>query len=339
MSAARRDRWVPVAQVLGSVLVLVLLVRDADGERVLGALRGADLRWVGAAVAFKAGALLLHELRLWTALLPWTRAPLRPVLAIGFVSGLVNTALPLRGGDLVAMALLRAELGVPAGAAIAAVAITGFLEAALFGVFTLGVMLGGAAEWEALLGAALTRKATGTLTLAVLGAVLGATALVGVGRRLRVGGPPRPGPLALLRDSVVRTGEGLSAFGPVGVNLGLCAVQVLALVASFWALLPALGLDPPLAWLAASGVIAVGALTSVLLPPSLGAGPAAASVLVLGFFGVGEAEALGFAALSWLGNTLPPLVLGLGPLLGRLHHLGAILRGGGSPEPGRDGFL
>lgn len=328
MSEARSawDRLSPLAQVLGSIGILFLLLHDAQAERVMLYLRGCDLRWLLLSIGAKAMALILHELRLWVALTPWVRLPIRPVVSIGFVSGLVNVALPMRGGDLLAMALLKAELAVEGAAAIAAVVITGFLEAAVFGVFVLAVMLAGASEWEALLGAAATHRATGGLTLAVLASVFGSVVLVGISRRLGASGPRGPGPLALLRESVIRAGEGLSAWRPVLLNLALCAVQVLALVLSFWALLPALHLDPPLSWLAASGVIAVGAVTAVVLPPSLGAGPAAAAILVLGFFGIGEAEALGFAALSWLSNTLPPLVLGFVPLLRRFGRIGALMR-------------
>lgn len=117
-----RDAGVLLAQGVGSALILALLVRDAQGERVWEALRGCELRWLGVAVGAKALALVLHELRLWVALLPWGGAPLRPVLAIGFVSGLVNTALPMRGGDLLdwrgtCRRTSRSARGAPAPAA------------------------------------------------------------------------------------------------------------------------------------------------------------------------------------------------------------------------------
>ena len=73
-------------------------------------------------------------------------------------------------------------------------------------------------------------------------------------------------------------------------------------------------------------VIGLGSVAAVALPPSLGAGPAATSVFVLAFFGIGEADALGFAALSWLANSLPPLVLGILPLWSRIGRLSDLTR-------------
>lgn len=326
-------------QALASALVLAVLVHDADLERVRDSLAQADLAWLLLAIGLKALGLTLHEVRLWVSLLPWGRPPLLRVIPIGYVSALSNIALPVRGGDLLAAALLRRELGVPGPVALAAVAITGFLEAALFGVFVLGVIVVGASRWEELLGATATLRAMGTMTALTLGALFGTVALVMLSRRIRPGPAPIEGvrPLLLLRETVLRTGEGLGAFGPLALNVGLSALQVLLVVGSFWAVLPALGLSPPMPLLAVSGLIALGSVAAVVLPPSLGAGPAATAVMVLGFFGVAEPQALGFAALSWVANSVPPVVLGLGPLWRRLGQVRALLRAPGSadsPPPG-----
>ena len=171
-------------------------------------------------------------------------------------------------------------------------------------------------------------QAQGTLSVVLGAGVFVCVGLILASRRLGASGhaPPRAGPITLLRDSVLHAGAGLSAWGAVAVNLALAAVQVALLVLSFWALLPALGLHPPLAMLAVSGVIGLGSVAAVALPPSLGAGPAATSVFVLAFFGIGEADALGFAALSWLANSLPPLVLGIVPLWSRIGRLSDLTR-------------
>lgn len=323
---AERRGLVFALQLLASVAVLVGLLRGAELDAVIAAMGDARPEWLLVAVITKAVGLFLHELRLWVSLLPYRRAPLWPVIGIGFAAGLLNTVLPVRGGDLVAAALLRSELEVPGPQAIAAVGITGFLEAALFGVFLMGVMVLGAARWEELLGVAASDRARSTLSVLILGAVFGCVALVLVSRALRGREAGGPGPLMLLRDTVLHTGEGLSAAGPMAANICLSILQVVTVVVSFWAVLPALGLDPPLPLLAVSGVIAVSALAAVVLPPSLGAGPAASAVFVLAFFGIDEAHALSFAALSWVANSVPPLVLGLGPLLRRVGHIGAIVR-------------
>lgn len=308
--------------------MLFLLLREADPQAVWGAIQGASLPFLVLATVLKILGVSLHELRLWLALKPYKKVPLLPVFGIGYLAGLLNVVLPLRGGDLLAIGLLKRELDVPAPAALAAVGLTGFFEAAVFGVFLLGVMAFGATQWEALLGAAQTFQAMGTLTALTLGAVFGSAVLVLIARRLSAkpeAGPPKPGILSLIRESIVRTGEGLSAWGPLAANLGLAALQVVLVVASFWALLPALGLSVAYPVLATCGVIAIGAMAAIVLPPGLGAGQAAAAVFVLGFFGVSEAEAIAFTALSWVSNTVPPLVTGIVPLVGRLGRVREIL--------------
>ena len=154
-------RLTAALQVLASAAVLALLVRDAEWARVRAALADADLAWLVAATAIKAVGLSLHELRIWVSLLPFTRPPLRPVIEVGFVAGLLNGVLPVRGGDLVAVGLLKREAGVSATVALAAVAITGFGEALVFGIFLLGVLALGLSRWEEIVGAAQAGEALG----------------------------------------------------------------------------------------------------------------------------------------------------------------------------------
>ena len=325
----RSPRWKLPAQLLASALILGALLYSAEPDAVVAALKRADLRWVLAACLIKTCGLALHEIRLWVTLLAWRRTPFWHVLSIGFVSGLMNTVLPVRGGDLIAMGLLKRERDVPTPAAVAAVGITGFLEAAAFGVFVLGVVLVGASEWEQLVGAAQTAKAQGWLSLAVFGAVFGSVGLVLVGRRLRRSEPEpeRKGIVELFRETIVQAGTGLSAWGPLAANLVLAAIQVAAVVGSFWAVLTALGLDIEFPLLAVCGVIALGSVAAVVLPPTTAAGTAATAVFVLGAFGVSEADALAFTALTWVANSGPPLVVGLVPSLKRIGRMGELLRG------------
>jgi uncharacterized membrane protein YbhN (UPF0104 family) len=323
--------WKLPLQLSASVLVLALLAHDAELDAVGQALAAADLRWLFVAAFLKLAGLTLHEVRLWIAVRAFKPLPLWRVAVIGYVSGLANSVLPVRGGDLVCVGLLRQELKVPTPAAAAAVGITGFLEAAIFGLFTLGVLVFGATRWEEMLGAAQTAEAKGWLTLAVLGSVFGAVVIVMLGRRLgskpKDQGAPGPGPIQLLKDTIVSTGEGLTAWGHMLGNAGLAVVHVALVVASFWALFPALGLELDYPLIAACGVIAIGSIAAVVLPPTMAAGTAATSIFVLGFFGVTEAQALAFTALSWCSNTLPPVLTGFVPLVRRIGRIRELLRG------------
>ena len=207
------------------------------------------------------------------------------------------------------------------------------LEILAFGLFLLGVMVFGAVHFDGLLGAATAARATSAVALVALGSLVAAVGAVVIAKGLgQAPAAPGVGPLAGLRAALRAAGEHLRHSGLALTNLGLAGGQVLSLVVIFWCLLPASGATPELPLLAVSGILAVGSLASIALPPSLGAAPAAVSVFVLGFFGVGEAQALTYAALTWVVNVVPALVLGAVPLWRRIGLLGE-LRGGDDRAP------
>lgn len=332
---AKREKkgwWRVPLQLVASAAVFWVLLRDTDLSKVGAALGQAHMGWLVLAVAMKTLSLALHEVRLWITMRAYDPdIPAKPVIEIGFVSGLMNMVLPVRGGDLLAMALMKREVKVESGVAVAGVGLTAFFEAAVFGVFLLGVLLVGAAQWEELLGAASAMKAKGTLTLMTLGAVFGSAVLVVVGRKLATpegdDGPKRPGMVELVRSTLVRTSEGLTEWSSLAANVGISVIQVALVVASFWALLPALGLDVEFPIMAACGLIAMGSLASIVLPPGLAAGQAATAVFVLGFFGVSESDAIAYTALSWVANSFPPVLCGIVPTLKRIKRLPELIRG------------
>jgi uncharacterized membrane protein YbhN (UPF0104 family) len=323
--ARRSKALVPAVQALASVAVLVLLVRQAALDELSTALTQASWGWLAVACVGKTLGLTLHEVRLWVSLLPGHRRPVWAVVLIGYAAGLVNTVLPMRSGDMFAVVLLRTEQDVPAPAAISAVALTAILEAVAFGLFLLGVLVFGAAHFDELLGTASANRATGAVGLLALGSLAAAVVTVLIARRF--GEEPRepgPGLVAGLKSTLVATGDHLRRPGLALSNLALAFGQVLALLVTFWCLLPAVGIDLGLPLLAVSGILAVGSLASIALPPTMAAGPAAVSVFVLGFFGVGEAQALAYAAMSWVVNVVPALAVGAVPLWGRLGRLGEL---------------
>lgn len=307
--ASRRRAWLRVAQALASAAVLWVLLRDVD-LAALGDLWGrVAMGWLLLAVAVKAAALVLHEVRLWLALPP-PRPRLCRVLVIGFTANALNLFLPARGGDVVAIALLNRECGVPADAATVGVGVVAFLEAVIFGVFLLGVLSVGAAHWDQVIGAAARGQALRWLALLVAGAVaLWVLAVVvggAIGRESTQGER-----FGLVRRTLGLLGVLFADPGYLVRNTAVAVVQVVGHVLAFTALLPAVGIDVPMPWLAAAGVLAVASVASVVLPPSWMAGPAAASVAVLGVFGVGTATALAYAAAWWVVTHVPGVALGL----------------------------
>ena len=328
-----RRTWVALLQLLVSALVIGLLVREAEFGEVIEHLKEASLGWLVIAVVVKTCSLTLHEVRLWVSLQathkrsPWT------VLGIGYTSGLANAVLPARGGDMVAVALLRSELDVPAPAGIAAVGLTAFLEALAFAAFIIGVLLLGAPHWQSFLSglegnAPLTfDQAVGGLAAICLASIIAAVVLIKLVGRLR----PDPESLAkkglgqILRETLFHTGSSLASKRLTTINLVLAIIQVFLLVGCFRALVPAAGLSltPDLPVLAVCGVITLSAVSAVALPPAYGAGPMGAAIAVFAFFGVPSHQAVAFSALSWIANSMPVIVLGMVPMLRRIRRIGA----------------
>ena len=316
--SSRKRVALGVAQALGSLLVLALLLRDTDRAALVEVLEQAQPAWLAAALGVKVFALLLHELRLWMAFNA-PRPPLAKVTAIGLAAGVLNLVLPGRAGDVAAVALLRRECGVSLGAATAAVGVASFLEAAVFGLTLGAVLLVGASQWQALLGAAAHRDALTMVTLLTLGGIAVAVLGVLIGRRLAgaEAKPSGPGPLALIRETLRQSSDSLTTPRSLALNLLLAGVDVAATVGAFALALPAVGLDVPLPWLAASGILAISSLASVVLPPTYAAGPAAASIAVLALFGVDQAGAVAYAGAWWILSQVPAALLGLPCLPGR----------------------
>ena len=318
--------WVFPFQILASLGVIALLVGQADVTRIREELAGASIGWLLIATLIKAASLTLHEVRLWISLWPDYRRPGWPVIAIGYTSGLANAVLPARGGDIVAAALLKKEVDVPVPAALAAVGVTALLEALVFALFLLGVMIIGATQWEQLIGPEKAHQAKLLLIGCCIFALVVAGVSIAMARRKRNDTAPGKGLRALITGIMEATGSSLGAGRYVVLNLILAAVQVVLVVGCFAALLPTVGLqlEPDMPLMAVSGVIAFGALSAIVLPPSLGAGPAVAAVFVFGMFGVSENQALAFAAMSWIANTAPVVLLGFVPLWKRLKHFGSL---------------
>ena len=318
--ATPRRAWVyRLLQVGASLLVLVLLFREVDVASVKGLWPRLHLRWLALALLLKAATLLLHELRLWVSLNP-PRPPVGRVVAIGLASGCINLVLPGRAGDLAAIGMLVRECRLSTGAAAAAVGIVAFLEAAMFGLTFATALVVGSSRWLEVMGTEQwLQTLSGVTGLTLLGIVIAAASVIFTRRFVSVDGPPPPGPspLAIVRDALLQASTNLSAPLTLGINAGLALLQVIGMVAAFAMLFPAVGVSVPLPILAAAGILGMSSLAAVVLPPSFGAGPAAAAVFVLGAFGLGQADALAYSVGWWMVSQVPATLLGLPAFYGR----------------------
>lgn len=336
-----RARHAAIAlQVVASLLVLGLLLREAHPHDVGGALREVSLGWLAVAMLVKVAALSLHELRTWWLVRSASPCSLRRVMGIGFLSGLLNFVLPVRAGDVAAMVMLTREEKVPGPVAVSAVFLVALLEAAALGLFLLVIFGRGLLWWKQALGSDDTQVAVSVVALVTLGGVLLVVLLGALGRLLGRSEPesqsPAGGPLGRLRSALElglqHAGSSLGRLHALVVNGGLALLDVGLFLTTYYLLLRALQLDLGDPWFAAGSIMALSAVASLVLPPSLGAGTAASSVAALGLFGIGEPRALAYAALVWLVGNIPTVVLGLPPALRRIGSLGELLSHGSRPE-------
>lgn len=308
-----RDWLVRGLQLALSLAVLWVLARDLDQERLRVVLSEGSLGWLAVGCGVKVCTLVLHELRTWLALAP-PRPRLWSVVRIGLISGVINLVLPARAGDFAAIAMLSHDCRLPASRSTAAVGLVNFLEMAVFGVVVLVVLVAGAPRWELVMGAPAHAQALQLMTLGTLGALGGAVVLVVVARRLtdrEETEPEGPSPLRILRDTVKQAGSDLGRRRWLAVQVFLAFLQAVGMVAAFVTGFHAAGIDVELPFLAASGILAMSSVAAMVLPPSFGAGPAAASVAVLTVFGVDQTGALAYAAAYWFIANIPAVGLGI----------------------------
>jgi len=289
--------------------VLTWLARDIDRERLGTLLQSADWRYVAAAFGLKLGSLVLHEVRTWMPL-PRPRPPLSPLVRMCLGVGMLNLVFPGRAGDIGIIAALNRRFAVPVGTATAVVGVTSFIEAAVFGLILLAALGAALSGSGGVVDAGTLADLVPTVAAAAAASVAGVGVAVALGR-WRASRPEPTGVAGVLHRTLVDTAALLTSPGELAANTGLALAQVGLLVAAFAAGLPAVGLHDLPAVATASQVLAISSLASVLLPPSWGVGPAAASRLVLTAAGHSAEEALVYAGVYWLIAHVPFLAIGL----------------------------
>ncbi len=121
-----------------TALVVWLLVRELDWDAVVNALRNADYRWVALGICAIGGTFFARVWR-WQALLWQADLHLRPTMTAILVGQVVNTALPMRSGDVVRAVWLGQEQGTSASEALGSIALEKVWD--LLAVFLCGLVL------------------------------------------------------------------------------------------------------------------------------------------------------------------------------------------------------
>jgi hypothetical protein len=121
-----------------TALVVWLLVRELDWDAVVNALRNADYRWMALGVFAIVGTFFTRAWR-WQALLWQGNLRLRPTVTAILVGQVVNTALPMRSGDVVRAMWLGQEEGASASEALGSIALEKIWD--LLAAFLCGLIL------------------------------------------------------------------------------------------------------------------------------------------------------------------------------------------------------
>lgn len=303
-----------LVQLLLSAAILYVLLKDVDAEGVVTTLKKGSIGWLLAAMAVKTSALLVHECRLWLAL-PKPRPPAKTVVSLGLAAGVLNLALPARAGDVAAIAFMERECKIPPSVGTAAVGVTSFLEAALFGFFLLAVIGLGAAQWTHLVGDGSMAAIWIAASIGLGCGVLLVMALLGKHWSDHPASSSRV--VTFIKRTVVETSTVVRDARYLGIQTAAAALQVVLVVAAFSLAMPASGaeLADPIA--AASFVLGISSLAAFVLPPTMAAGPVAASTLVLPLFGATTSTALAYTVCYWLVAHIPAMVMGLPALFKR----------------------
>lgn len=311
MQRILKHPWTRVAiQVVLSAVILWVLARRVNVHEISAVWESGSSFWLLVAILVKASALLTHEYRLWLAL-PKPRPPTSNIISIGLAAGVLNLALPARAGDVAAIAFMKRECDIKPATGTSAVGVTSFLEAAVFGFFLLAILAFGAAQWTPIVGETERFDVMVWIVGGMLAGFLTLLVMVILGRLWTNRPPPSSKLLGFVHNTVIETSAMLQDFRYMTIHTVAAAIQVGLVVAAFSLAVVASGamVDDPI--MAASGVLAVSSIAAFILPPTMAAGPAAASLLVLPMFGATDEAALAYAGTYWFVAHAPALVMGL----------------------------
>lgn len=312
--------WKELLSVVLSVGVLYVFIQDANTQNLWTLLYNLNTTWLIGALVLKSISLTIHEYRLWLGF-GQPRPPIQQTMQIGFASALLNILFPGRAGDIAAIAMLHKKCSVPVGTATFAVGMVGFFEGAIFGLMMVLVLLMNAPMWIQFLGEDIHLQSLQTisgLTLLGIGIVIIAAIL---GRRFTEEPPENTeefSPLTWIKDAFGQTQSNLTNLRYILLNSFASIAEVWLMIASFAMGFEMLGLEsslveftPLLTWSLSGLVLGLSAIASIVFPQTYGAGSAAASVFILGFFGFDQTQALGFASIWWIISQVPAVILGL----------------------------
>ena len=296
-------------QIVLSCVALYLCFHDVDFETLASLHTSISIPLLITALFVKTCGLIIREIRLWL-ILDRPKPRFSSTIYVGLAAGFFHTFLPFRGGDLLSIAMLHQYCGLSPSKSSVAVGICAFFEMLVFGLFFLGILML-TPFWYEILGEKIYTQSFWSTSTIILGCI-GVVILAGlIGKRHE---PDSEEDVSAIREFIRQLfSETHKAIAQkkVLIQLSISSLEILLMLFSFVLGLWAIGLNPLAPWGTVCIVLAFSAVAAVALPPSYGAGPAAAILFVFSLLGIQNEYALSYAAVWWVLSQIPTLVTGV----------------------------
>ncbi|MGE3909802.1 MAG: lysylphosphatidylglycerol synthase transmembrane domain-containing protein [Chloroflexota bacterium] len=312
----------------GLVLFAIFLYSSEDPRKLLAELTNANPVYIVPAIGVYFVGVWLRAWRWRLLMLPFATVPTDRLFKIVLIGFAVNNVLPLRLGELVRTFLLRRSHGVPIASTLATVLIERLLDVfALCGLMTLVLVLAPLnGPVLALAGTGATVAAAGLVGLLVVAltprSLLERLFTFGIGLANRL--HPRLGQLAA---SIVDGLRVLEDAGTVAVIVPLSILCWLAELGLYYFLAQAVDLNA--GWLGLVAGMVIANLVTVLpsAPGYVGTFDLFLKLTLTGSFGVEDAKAVAYTALTHAVLLLPVVIAGLLLLMREDLSLQGLMRG------------
>ena len=255
----------------------------------------------------KTCGLIIREVRLWL-ILDAPKPRFSSTIYVGLAAGFFHTFLPFRGGDLLSIAMLNQYCGLSPSKSSVAVGICAFFEMLVFGIFFLGILMF-TPFWYETLGEKIYTQSFWSTSYIMLGciAIVIVAGLIGKGKEPENDTSPVR---EFIQQLFSETNKAI-ARKKIMIQLSISSLEILLMLFSFVLGLWAIGINPIAPWGTVCIVLAFSAVAAVALPPSYGAGPAAAILFVFSLLGLQDELALSYAAIWWILSQIPTLITGV----------------------------
>lgn len=293
-------------QLILSCIALYMCFHDVDFNELHTPI---SIPLLGGALCLKTCGLIIREIRLWL-ILDEPRPKFSSTIYVGLAAGFFHTFLPFRGGDLLSIAMLNQYCGLSPSKSSVAVGICAFFEMLVFGLFFLAILVF-TPFWYNILGEQIYSQSFWSTSTIIISCVAIVVIAGLIGRRESHDEERETSPIRNFIKQLFSETHKAIARRKVFLQLTISALEIICMLFSFVLGLWSIGIYPAAPWGTVCIVLAFSAVAAVALPPSYGAGPAAAIAFVFSLLGIQNELALSYAAIWWILSQIPTLITGV----------------------------